>query len=76
MTIVRAFSIVAVIIVAGIVASALYVFYDVSMHAGDKGAPAGPITATLHLKHKSWRWAMHEAFWTGLFDVRWEDAPL
>src|ERR1700719_4488239 len=47
MTIVRAFSIVAVIIVAGIVASALYVFYDVSMHAGDKGAPAGPITATL-----------------------------
>src|ERR1700728_365292 len=47
MTIVRAFSIVAVIIVAGVVASASYVFYDVSMHAGDKGAPAGPITATL-----------------------------
>ena len=47
MIIVRAFSIVAVIIVAGIVASASYVFYDVSMHAGDKGAPAGPITATL-----------------------------
>ena len=47
MTIVRAFSIVAVIIVTGIVASASYVFYDVSMHAGDKGAPAGPITATL-----------------------------
>jgi mono/diheme cytochrome c family protein len=47
MTMVRAFSIVAVIIVAGIVASASYVFYDVSMHAGDKGAPAGPVTATL-----------------------------
>jgi mono/diheme cytochrome c family protein len=47
MTVFRAVSIVAVIIVAGIVASALYVFYDVSMHAGDKGAPAGPITATL-----------------------------
>src|ERR1700733_4239024 len=47
MIIVRAFSIVAVIIVAGIVASASYVLYDVSMHAGDKGAPAGPITATL-----------------------------
>src|ERR1700728_3994440 len=47
MTIVRAFSIVAVIVVAGVVASASYVFYDVSMHAGDKGAPAGPITATL-----------------------------
>jgi mono/diheme cytochrome c family protein len=47
MTIVRAVSIVVVIIVVGIVASALYVFYDVSMHAGDKGASAGPITATL-----------------------------
>src|SRR3984957_11001138 len=47
MIIVRAFSIVAVIIVAGIVASASYVLYDVSMHAGDKGAPAGPIPATL-----------------------------
>ena len=47
MTIVRAFSVVGVIIVAGIVASALYVFYDVSMHAGDKGAPAGPVTANL-----------------------------
>jgi mono/diheme cytochrome c family protein len=46
-TVFRAVSIAAVIIVAGIVASALYVFYDVSMHAGDKGAPAGPITATL-----------------------------
>jgi mono/diheme cytochrome c family protein len=46
-TIFRAFSIVAVIIVAGIVASVLYVFYDISMHAGDKGAPAGPITAAV-----------------------------
>jgi mono/diheme cytochrome c family protein len=47
MTIVRAFSIVAVIIMAGIVAGALYIFYDGSMHAEDKGAPSGPITATL-----------------------------
>src|SRR5580693_8949048 len=47
MTIFRAISVVAVIIVAGIVASALYVFYDVSMHAGDKGVSAGPITATV-----------------------------
>jgi mono/diheme cytochrome c family protein len=47
MTIFRAFSIVAVIIVAGIVASALYVFYDGSMHAEDKGAPTGPITPAL-----------------------------
>ena len=47
MTIVRAFSIVAVIIVAGIVASASYVFYDVSMHAEDKGMPIGPVTAAL-----------------------------
>jgi mono/diheme cytochrome c family protein len=47
MTVFRAVSIVGAIIVAGIVASALYVFYDVSMHAGDKGAPTGPITATL-----------------------------
>ena len=47
MTIVRAFSIVAVIIVAGIVASALYVFYDVSMHAEDKGAASGPVTPAL-----------------------------
>src|ERR1700720_4843498 len=47
MTIVRAFSIVAVIIVAGIVASALYVFYNGSMHAEDKGAPTGPITPAL-----------------------------
>ena len=47
MTIVRALSIVAVIIVAGIVASASYVFYDVSMHAEDKGASTGPITSTL-----------------------------
>jgi mono/diheme cytochrome c family protein len=43
----RAVSIVAVIIMAGIIASASYVFYDVSMHAGDKGTPARPITATL-----------------------------
>jgi mono/diheme cytochrome c family protein len=47
MNIVRAFSIVAVIIVAGIVAGALYVFYDSAMHAGDKGAPAGPVTPAL-----------------------------
>jgi mono/diheme cytochrome c family protein len=47
MTMVRAFSIVAVIIVAGIVASASYIFYDVSMHAEDKGVPSGPATATL-----------------------------
>src|SRR5260221_5850433 len=32
--------------------------------------------ATLHLQPKSWRWAMREAFWNGLFDVRWEEAPL
>src|SRR5258708_33885436 len=32
--------------------------------------------ATLHLQPKSWRWAMHEAFWNGLFGVRWEEAPL
>src|ERR1700738_705501 len=43
MTVVRAFSIVAVIIVACLVASGLYVFYDVSMHAEDKGAPPGPV---------------------------------
>ena len=47
MTVFRAVSIVAAIIAAGIVASASYIFYDVSMHAGDKGAPAGPVTATL-----------------------------
>jgi mono/diheme cytochrome c family protein len=33
--------------VVGIVASASYVFYDVSMHAEDKGVPAGPATAAL-----------------------------
>src|SRR6202043_724754 len=43
----RAVFIVAVIIVAGIVASGSYVFYDVSMHAEDKGAPTGPITPAL-----------------------------
>jgi len=47
MTVFKAVSIVAAIIVAGIVVSALYISYDVSMHVGDKGAPAGPITATL-----------------------------
>jgi hypothetical protein len=47
MTIVRAFSVVAVIILAGIVGSASYVFYDVSMHAEDKGAPSGPVTPAL-----------------------------
>ncbi len=47
MTVLRAVSIAAIIIVAGIVASASYVFYDVSMHAEDKGAPAGPITAAV-----------------------------
>src|SRR3984893_18663800 len=47
MTVVRAFSIVAVIIVACLVASGLYVFYDVSMHAEDKGAPSGPVTPAL-----------------------------
>jgi mono/diheme cytochrome c family protein len=43
----RAVSIVAVVIVFGIVASASYVFYDVSMHAEDKGTPIGPVTAAL-----------------------------
>jgi mono/diheme cytochrome c family protein len=43
----RTFSIVAVIIVAGIVASGLYVFYDVSMHAEDRGASYGPVTPAL-----------------------------
>jgi hypothetical protein len=33
--------------VAGIVASTLYVFYDVSMRAGDKGAPSAPATPAL-----------------------------
>lgn len=46
-TVFRAAPIVAIIIVAGIVASAAYVFYDISMHAGDRGAPAGPVTAAL-----------------------------
>src|SRR6202034_3256272 len=43
----RAVSIAAIIIAAGIVASALYVFYDVSMHAEDKGASSGPVTPAL-----------------------------
>jgi mono/diheme cytochrome c family protein len=46
-TVFRAVSIVAVVIVVGIVASASYVFYDVSMHAEDKGMPIGPVTAAL-----------------------------
>ena len=46
-TVFRAVSIVAVVIVVGIVASASYVFYDVSMHAEDKGTPIGPVTAAL-----------------------------
>jgi mono/diheme cytochrome c family protein len=47
MTIFRALSIVAVVIVVGIAGSASYVFYDSSMHAEDKGAPSGPVTAGL-----------------------------
>jgi mono/diheme cytochrome c family protein len=43
----RTVSIVALIIVTGLVASALYVFYDVSMHAEDTGAPSGPVTPAL-----------------------------
>jgi mono/diheme cytochrome c family protein len=43
----RAVSIGAIVIAAGIVASALYVFYDVSMHAEDKGASSGPVTPAL-----------------------------
>ena len=46
-TVFRAVSIVAVVIVVGIVVSASYVFYDVSMHAEDKGTPIGPVTAAL-----------------------------
>jgi mono/diheme cytochrome c family protein len=41
------FKILCVGAVVGIVASASYIFYDVSMHAEDKGAPAGPVTAAL-----------------------------
>jgi mono/diheme cytochrome c family protein len=33
--------------VIGVAASASYVFHDVSMHAADKGASAGPVTAAL-----------------------------
>src|ERR1700760_5133281 len=47
MTSVRAVSILAVVIVAGIAASASYVFYNSSMHAEDKGPPSGPVTAAL-----------------------------
>lgn len=52
MTIVRALSIVAVVAIAGIIASVLYVFYDVSMHAEDKGAPSGPVTSALLARGK------------------------
>jgi len=47
MTVFRAISILAIVIVIGIVASALYVSYDSSIHAEDKGAPSGPVTAAL-----------------------------
>jgi mono/diheme cytochrome c family protein len=47
MTIVRVFSIVAGIIVTGIVACALYVVHDSSMHTEDKGTPSGPVTSEL-----------------------------
>jgi mono/diheme cytochrome c family protein len=46
-TVFRAVSIITVVIVVGIVVSASYVFYDVSMHAEDKGTPIGPVTAAL-----------------------------
>ena len=46
-TVFRAVSIIAVVIVVGIVATASYVFYDGSMHAEDKGAPSGPVTPAL-----------------------------
>ena len=47
-TVFRAVSIIAVVIVVGIVATASYVFYDGSMHAEDKGAPSGPVTPALN----------------------------
>jgi mono/diheme cytochrome c family protein len=47
MTIFRAASIFVVIIAVGIVAGALYVFYDSSMRAEDKVTPSGPVTAAL-----------------------------
>ena len=47
MTLFRTVSILAVIVVIGIVAGALYVFYDSSMQAEDKGAPSGPVTPAL-----------------------------
>src|SRR6202035_2338551 len=47
MTIFRAVSIVAVLIVAGVVAGASYIFYDSSMLAEDKGPPSGPVTPAL-----------------------------
>src|ERR1700733_6061859 len=46
-TVFRAVSIVAVVIVVGIVVSASYVFCNSSMHAEDKGTPSGPVTAAL-----------------------------
>ena len=47
MTVLRAVYIGAAVVVVGIVASALYVFYDSSMHAEDKGAPSGPVVPAL-----------------------------
>jgi mono/diheme cytochrome c family protein len=47
MSILKAGSIVGGIIATGIVASAVYVVYNSSMHAEDKGASAGPVTAAL-----------------------------
>jgi hypothetical protein len=44
---IRAVSVVAIIIAAGIIASAFYVFYDASMHAEDKDAPSGRVTQAL-----------------------------
>jgi mono/diheme cytochrome c family protein len=69
MTIVRAFSIVAVVIVACIVAGAFYVFYDGSMHTEDKGAPSGPVTPALlargqYLTHAADCAACHTAAFT------------
>ena len=47
MTISRAVSIVAVVIVAGIAGGAFHVFYNSSMHEEDRGTPSGPVTAAL-----------------------------
>jgi mono/diheme cytochrome c family protein len=43
----RAVSNLAIVIVIGIVASALYVSFDSSLHKEDKGAPSGPVTAAM-----------------------------